>query len=260
MKKVFYQSIFVMGLGIGIFSCIKEDSLPTRYTAVPETNTFIRFHAFSPDAPQINYLINGSKATAVSPTTDNKEQGMIFPSAYPATVGYVTAASGSLKIDATVPSTSTVTPGVVIATTTQNFAANKYYSYFMADSLSKITTTVVEDDPALADVTKAYFRLANFVSNGSSVKIEILKTSTGTPYSKTYPAVAFKSVTAFEELEASPAIYKIYLRHPTTDAKLDSISAFTPSATKKYTIYTRGVLGLTGTNTKRPIISQYANF
>lgn len=260
MKKVLYQSIFVMGLGIGLVACIKEDSLPTRYTAVPDTNTFIKFHSFSPDAPQINYMVNGSKTTAVAPTAANAEQGMIFPNIYPANVGYVTAASGSLKIDATVPSTSTVTPGAVIATTTQNFAANKYYSFFMADSVSKISTTVVEDDPTVADVTKAYFRLANFVSNGSSVKVEILKTSSGTPFSKTYPAVAFKSVSAFEELEASPATYKIYLRHPTTDAKLDSIAAFTPSATKKYTIYTRGVLGLTGTNAKRPIISQYANF
>jgi hypothetical protein len=89
----------------------------------------------------------------------------------------------------------------------------------------------------------------------------MFKTSSGTPYSQVWPNVPFKSVSAFEPLEAgSGQVYKIYLRDPNTDAKLDSISAFTPGKTKKYTIYTRGVLGLPVSNSKRPIITSYTNF
>jgi hypothetical protein len=261
MKKATYHLIIAVGLSSALFSCIKkEDTLPdTRYSVVPTTNAFIKFNHFSPDAPQLNFVVNGAKGTAAAPTTAGAEQGMIFPNIFPSNMAYFTAPSGSLKIDATTISSST-TPGTVIATTTHNFGANKFYSYFLSDSVSKISTTIVEDDPSVPDVTKTYIRLANFVSNGTSVNIEIVKTSAGTPFSKIYPNVPYKSVTTFEPLNPSPETYRVFLRHPTTNAKLDSISAFTPVAMRKYTIYARGVLGLTGTNAKRPIISQYANF
>ena len=78
-----------------------------------------------------------------------------------------------------------------------------------------------------------------------------------------YPNLAFKSVTAFDTLAAGAGqVYKIYLKHPISDKRLDSISAFTPTPSKKYTIYTRGVAGLpdSTTNAKRPIITSYTNF
>ena len=117
---------------------------------------------------------------------------------------------------------------------------------------------VVEDDPIVADPAKAYLRVANFVSNNAAMKIEIVKTSTGTPFSKVYPNVAFKSVSAFEELEGGGGqVYKVYLKNPITDVKLDSITAFTPTNTKKYSLYSFGVFGQA---TKGPKISTFTNF
>lgn len=119
----------------------------------------------------------------------------------------------------------------------------------------------MEDDPTVADATKAYIRVANFISN-SPVKVEVVKTSTGNTFSATYNNLAFKSVSNFNSLGAGAGqTYRVYLRNPATDAKLDSISAFVPTNTKKYTIYARGVMGQTGsTNTRRPIITNYINF
>lgn len=215
----------------------------------------------SPDAPQVNFFANNAKVTAVAPNSSGAELGLVYPAFSPGTAAYTSITPGSNKIEAKVPASSTVMPGAVLISTTQNFDSKKYYTYVVLDSLSKLSTVVVEDDPSIPDPTKAYFRLANFVSNSAAVKIEIVKVSAGTPFSKVYPSVSFKSISAFETLEGGNGeIYKVYLRNPTTDAKLDSISAFTPSNNKKYTIYTRGVFGLTGTNAKRPIISNYVNF
>lgn len=242
--------------------CAKTDSLPTRFTPIPATNSNVKFLILSPDAPQINLIANGSKISGVAPNATGAVQGIAFPLLYPAAVGYATLTSGSVKLEVKVPDSSAVTPGALLLSTTQNFDAGKFYTYAIVDSLSKLSAVVVEDNPVVGDITKAYFRVANFVSNNSSVKIEILKTSTGTAFSKVYPNVAFKSVSTFEELEAGTGqVYKIYLANPVTNARLDSIAAFTPTNTKKYTIFTRGVFGQSGsTNTKRPIITSYTNF
>lgn len=240
--------------------CDKKSTLPQHYIIIPPGNTNVKFLQMSPDAPQVNFIVNGSKVTAVPPTATNAVQGLAFPSFYPATVGYATFASGAAKIDAKVPDSSTVTPGAIIFTGTQTFEANKYYTYALVDSIKRLNALVVEDDPRIPDPAKAYFRVANLIPNGN-VKIEIIKTSTGNPYSITYPNVAFKSFSPFDTLGAGAGqIYRVFLRNRQTDVKLDSIAAFTPSNTKKYTIYARGVLGLTGTNVRRPIISVYTNF
>ncbi|MEO6732702.1 MAG: DUF4397 domain-containing protein [Ferruginibacter sp.] len=259
MKKSIYSLIITVTLGIS--GCDKIDSIPTRFTPIPATNTNVKFLMLSPDAPQVNFFANGAKISSIAPSATNAVLGFVFPSVYPTAVGYATIPSGSIKVDTKVPDSSVVTPGAIILSTTQSFNPLKFYTYAIVDSLSKISTVVVEDDPTVADPTKAYIRLANFVSNNPSVKIEIVKTSTGTAFSKIYPAVAFKSVSAFETLEAgSGEVYRIFLRNPSTDVKLDSIAAFTPTNTKKYSIYARGVFGLPLTNAKRPIITNFTNF
>jgi len=261
MKKTIYSLLFLV-TGIGFFACIKKnDSLPIRYSPIPSGNTNVKFLMLSPDAPTLNFFVNDQKASAVAPSSTGVVQGFVFPSIYPSTVGYTTLPSGSVKVDAKVTEASTTLPGQVISTTNNTFEAGKFYTYVLLDSMSHITTVAVEDDPTVADTSKAYFRIGNFTSNSPSVKIDMIKTSSGTPFSQTFANVPFKSVSAFSTLEAGAGqVYKIYLKDPITDAKLDSISAFTPAKTKKYTIYTRGVMGLPVSNAKRPIITSYTNF
>lgn len=262
MKKSIYSALFLATLVAT--GCIKkEDSIPERYTAIPGDNTNVKFLMLSPDAPMVNFFVDNKKISAIAPTATNVVQGIVFPAIYPNAIGYTTLPSGSMKIDAKVIDSSAVRPGEIIATITPVFEPRKFYTVAIVDSMHKISTVAFEDDPSVPDPTKAYFRVANFTSNSntSNIKIEIQKTSGGFPYSKVYPAVTYKSVTAFDTLSAGGGqIYKVYLKDAVTDAKLDSISAFTPTPSKKYTIFSRGVAGLTGTNTKRPIITSYTNF
>jgi hypothetical protein len=264
MKKVIFSSIIISALGL--LGCEKESTLIDKFTPIGDNNTNVKFLQMSPDVPQVNFFTNDTKATSVAPSATNVVFGMSFPSIYPNLIGYASVPAGSIKVDVKVPDSSSVLPGTLILSNTQTLAANKYYTYALVDSMKRISSVLVEDDPSVPDPTVSYFRLANFVVS-SPVKIEFIKTSTGPgATSKVYSSVGYKSVSAFDTLTASGAIYKILLRNPTTDARLDSISAFTPIATKKYTIYCRGILQqppllpLPVTDPKRPIITSFTNF
>jgi hypothetical protein len=213
----------------------------------------------SPDAPQFNFFVNDRKATAIAPSATGVVFGLSYPAIFPATIGYATIPSGSVKVDAKVTDSSTVMPGALLKSTTENFAANRFYTYAIFDSVNRIQTVMVEDDPSLPDPSKAYFRLANFIGNGT-IRVEMTKTNTSPgQVLRNYPDLTTKTVTSFDSLTAGGATYKVML-YNASNVKLDSINAFTPTATKKYTIYARGVMGLTGTNTRRPIITNYINF
>ena len=260
MKKIIYSLVFFTAFTM--YGCVKKDeSIPTRFTSIPANNTNVKFLVMSPDAPTVNFVANGEKVTSVTPTATNAVVGLSFASIYPATVGYSSINSGTLKLDAKVPDSSLVLPGQTVFTNTPTLSAGKFYTYVLVDSLAKLSSVLVEDDPNLPDQTKAYFRVANFIPNGA-VKIEVLKTSTGNPYTATYNSLAFKTVSAFDSLGAGAGqTYRIFLRDPVSNAKLDSIAGLVPTNTKKYTIYCRGVLGQSGsTNTRRPIITNYINF
>lgn len=257
MKKIILGTVFIALLTAG---CEKEDSIPTRFTPNPASNTNVKFLMLSPDAPPVNFFANGVKSSSLLVPSSGIVQGMVFPGVFPSIVGYATIPSGSIKIDTKVTDSSTVMPGEVLLSTTQTLDAGKFYTYVVMDSVSKITSVFVEDDLSVPNTAVPYYRLANFTSNSPTMKIQIRKT-TGETYP--FPIVsttdlAFKSVTPFSEMEAETT-YRIYLLNPVTDAKLDSISGFAPTAGRKYTIYTRGVFGLTGTNTRRPIITSYTN-
>ena len=257
MKKLIL--IFLITLTIGFASCDKTESIPDRFTPLPAVNANVKFLNVSPDAPPVNFFADGQKISSANATTTGAVQGFGFGGLYPANVAYSTIPSSSAKIEAKVPDSSIVTPGAVILSTTATFAAGKFYTYTLVDSVGtqKLSAVLIEDDPIVQDATKGYFRLANFINN-SSVKIEIFR-SNGTLYASN-ANLAFKSVSAFDSLGTTTS-YNIFLKNPVTNVNLDSIKSFTPVATRKYTFYARGVLGQTGsTNTKRPLIISLINF
>jgi len=256
MKKTIFG--FVIAVAVILVGCDQTDTIPERYTAIPGNNTNIKFLNMSPNSPQVNFFANGAKASAIAPTSTNAEAGMAYNSFYPAAIGYTTLPSGSIKIDAIVPASSAVVPGTTLLTTTQTFDVGKFYTMVMLDTFTAAKALIVQDDPSVPDPSKGYFRIANYLAN-SPVKVEVIKTSSGYSYSKTFASVAAKTVLPYDTLGAgSGQIFKILLRNATTDARLDSVVNFTPSMTKKYTFYVRGGNATTGTT--RPLISTYTNF
>lgn len=229
---------------IVFFACKKEHSIPDRFTPNPESNTNVKFLNMSPGAASINFFANGTKISATTPTGTGAlvVTGMAYPAIFPNTIGYSTIPSGSLKIDAKVPDSAAVMPGTTVLSSTQNFTAGKFYTLAMVDTVTQAKTLLVEDDPTVADQTKAYLRVANFAAD-SAINVVVLKTSAGYAYSKTYTNVNSKTVLAFDSLGAGAGqVYSISFMRPANNAVISTLTNFAPSQTKKYTLYVRGLL------------------
>lgn len=253
MKKIIFGLILITA--IGIWGCDKSSTLPDRTTIIPSTSAFIKAMHMSPDAPLFNMYVDSIRAITVLESAPDVETGIAFGSVVPSlsnSYSYSIVPGGTHAISAKVPSTSTTLAGQTILTKSSNLVQGKYYTIAVVDSLSKLDAVIVEDDLNVPDTSKAYFRIANFLVRGSA-DVEFTGTN-----NFTRNGIAFKNVTSFETVPQGS--YKIFLRANGATAKLDSITSFAPLKGKKYTLYSRGVVGQTGsTNTKRPLISQIQN-
>ncbi len=258
MKKI----IFVLPvLFLVLQACKKTATIPDRFTPTDVSKANLKILNLSPDAPLYNIIMNGQKVTASTPTITNAEQGLGFGGIYPGTIAYASVPSGAAKLEATVIDSSIVMPKAVLLTSNVNLEAGKFYTLVVNDSINKITTTLIPDDPTVGDTSKAYFRVGNFVSSTPAIKIEFATIPNTPAFNRTYATVPYKEMKAFELLEVPVGIsYRVFLKNSVTDEKLDSITTFLPVKTKKYTFYTRGVFGQTGTSTRRPLIFVYTNF
>lgn len=261
MKKIIFSLLTIAIITFAIVSCNKQNTLPDHYIPVTDEHTNIKFLQLSPGAPPLNFYVNGIKSTAVLTATGaNKVLGLSYPDLYPATIGYTSLTPGSLKVDAKVIDSSTVMPGAVLLSATQTFAANKFYTFALVDTFTKVSYVAVEDDPTIPDETKSYLRVANFIAD-SAINVVITKTSSDYPYSKTYTNVAPKTVLAFDSLGAGTGqVYKIELKRASNNSTLVTLINFTPSRTKKYTFFARGLMRLPLSNMSAPTVGTYTNF
>lgn len=239
---------FILIIPIVFLACKKENSLPERFTPNPGTNSNVKFLNMSPGAASVNFFANGIKISAATPGGTNATvvTGLTYPALFPSTIGYATLPAGSTTIDVKVPDSAAVMPGATVLSSIQSLASNKFYTFVLLDTVIQAKVLLVEDDPSVADQTKAYVRMANFNAD-SAIAIRVLKTSADYPYSKTYPNVTPKSVLEFDSLGAGTGqVYSITFMRASNSAVIGTITNFAPSRTKKYTLYLRGNLRYTG--------------
>lgn len=254
MKKFQINIHIFIALNIFIIGCDKIDSLQQRGNAADGAG--IKVMHLSPDAPSANMLFDSTKVVGVL-TTTAIESGFVFGNIFPSlSGGYAFVSAGSHTVSFKVPASSTVLPGQTIASKASAFEQGKFYSIALLDSLSRIEAFIFEDNLNIPDTSKAYFRIANLMSKGTA-DVEVTS-STIAGYNFQRNGLAYKSVSNFDTI--SPGTYKILLRANSSSTRLDSITAFAPAKGRKYTLYTRGVVGLTGTNTRRPLIFQMTNY
>ena len=247
---LFFTLILFIAIG-----CDKEDSLQQRGVAADGAG--VKVMHLSPDAPSFNLLVDSTKTVGVL-SSNSIEAGMVFGNIFPSlTGGYAFVPIGSHTVSAKVPASSASLPGQTIVSESFTFDQNKFYSIAVVDSLSKLDAVIVEDNLSIGDTSKAYFRIANFMLKGTA-DVEVTS-NTITGYNFQRNAIAYKSVSNFDTITAGT--YKIMLRANGSATRLDSITAFAPAKGRKYTLYTRGVVGQTGsTNTRRPLIFQMTNY
>ncbi len=248
--------IFIL-LVISVISCTKTDGLQDRGEL--QEGAGIKVMNMSPDAPAFNLMVDSLRAvTTLSNSTTGLETGFGFGNLFPDRAGgYALVPGGSHTISAKVIPASTIRPGETIVTKTADLVKGKFYTIAIVDSLSKLDAVIVEDDRNVADTSKSYFRIANFLVRGTA-DVEFINITGGYNFSKN--GIAFKTVTNFDTLTPSPASYKVLLRTTGSTTRLDSVT-LTPLRGRKYTLYTRGVVGQTGnTNTRRPLIFSTLTF
>ena len=246
--------LFVL-ITIVITGCDKIDSLQQRGDIA--SGASIKAMHLSPDAPAANLMVDDIKTVGVLSSTAI-ESGLVFGNIFPSlSGGYAFVPAGTHTVSAKVPGSSAVLPGQTITSKSVNLEQGKFYTVALVDSLSKLEAVIIEDNLNIPDTSKSYFRIANFMMKGTA-DVEITS-STIPGYSFQKNGIAYKAASNFDTLSAGT--YKILLRANGSSTRLDSITAFAPANGRKYTLYTRGVVGQTGsTNTKRPLIFQMTNY
>ena len=256
MKKTITTFII---LGSFFFvACEKDNSLPIRFTPIPEGNTNVKFLNMSPGAASINFFANNDKISSTAPTGSGATvvTGMGYPALFPSTIGYATVPSGTIKIDAKVPDSAAVMPGATVITSNQTLASKKFYTLALVDTVTQAKILLVEDDPSVPDHSKAYMRVANFTAD-SAITVVVTKTSGGSSYSKTYANLTALTVSAFDSIGAGQGqVYSVSFRRASNNVQLGIVSSFAPTATKKYTFYMRGLVRTTSTTG----FGSYTNF
>lgn len=243
-------------LALAVTSCEKNESLEPRGETAAGAS--IKAMHLSPNAPALNILVDSTKTVGVL-STNSIESGMVFGNIFPSlSGGYAFIPGGQHTLSAKVPASSTTLPGQTITSKQFTFQEGKFYSVAIVDSLSRLDAVIVEDDLSIPDTSKSYFRIANFMNNGTA---DVELTNSAIPgFIANKNGLVYKSVSNFEEITAIGS-YKVLLRANGSATRLDSITAFSPAKGRKYTLYTRGVVGQTGSsNTKRPLIFQMTNY
>ena len=207
-----------MALSVSLTSCDDDDDDNNMGQA-----QVMVVHA-SPNAPNVDVRVNNAVA--------------LTNVAYPTNSNYTAVNAGSTNIKVS----PTGTTNYVIDATV-NLEANRNYSVFAIDSVSKIKAAVVGDNLTAPAAGKAHVRFLHFSPNAPAVNIT---TSTGTSLftNRTFNDQATNAnVTAFTPVDAGN--YTLEVRLASNNSVVLS-APVTLTAGKIYTVFAKGFVGGTG--------------
>jgi hypothetical protein len=174
----------------------------------------------SPNAPGVDLLV------------DNQVAGTNLT--FPNNTAYLEVNSGSRNTKVNVTGTSTT-----VIEANLPLAANTSYSVFAVDSVSKIGALVLTDDLSLPATGKAHVRFVHLSPDAPAVDITL------TDGTVIFSNRAFKEFTAFTPLDAGT--YNLQVRVAGTATVALDLPGITLQAGKIYTVFAKGFLAGTGT-------------
>jgi len=217
MKRIFLPVLSTFVLGLSLISCKKDKDNPTAKLMV--------VHA-SPNAPAVDVRVNNAVA--------------LTNVAYPANSSYNSVKSGVTNIKVSPTGTTTY---VIDANVT--LEANKNYSVFAVDSVSKIKHAVVADDLTSPAEGKSHIRFFHFSPNAPAVDIAV----TGGPVvfsNRTFnDQSANANLAGFTPLNSGT--YNLEVRLAGTNTVVLPLPGITLTAGKIYTVFAKGFVGGSGT-------------
>ena len=220
MKNWFVRLMCLGALPLLFTQCSKDDDDST-----PSKSKVMVVHA-SPNAPNVDVRINNSVA--------------LSNVAYPTNSSYAELNSGATNIRVSPTATTTY-----VIDANVNLEANRNYSVFAVDSVSKIKAAVTVDDLATPAAGKAHVRFFHFSANAPAVDIAV----TGGPVlfpNRTFNDQATSSALAgFTPVDAGT--YNLEVRAAGTSTVVLALPNVTLTAGKIYTVFAKGFLGGAGT-------------
>ncbi|MEO8193130.1 MAG: DUF4397 domain-containing protein [Gemmatimonadales bacterium] len=239
-----------------VLSACEKNAVQELTEAAPVSR--IRFFNFGVNAPGVNFYANDTKMTAITSGTGvESTTGTIYGG-----VGAGGFYSGITPGDYTVRGriAAATDKDLAISNVPVSISDGKFYSFYQSGFYNTTTKTVdgfvVEDPVPALDLTVAYVRFVNAISNSSPMAMSA-KNSAGvvTPIGG---AVAYKAAGAFTAVPNG--VYDLTTR--VTGAATDAISrtAVSLSAGRVYTISARGDMTVTSTTaTNRPFLDNTTN-
>lgn len=217
--KTIVKILGILAVSAVFVACDKDDDNNNM-----TTSQVMVVHA-SPNAPNVDVRINNSLA--------------LTNVAYPTNSSYTQLNSGSTNIKVSPTGTTT---NVIDATV--NLEANKNYSVFAVDSVSKIKAAVVMDDLTAPASGKAHIRFFHFSPNAPAVDIAITGGSVLFGNRTFNDQSTNMSKAAFTPVNAGP--YNLEVRAAGTNTVVLALPNINLAAGKIYTVFAKGFLGGTG--------------
>ena len=198
-----------------ISSCKKDDS-----SSIAKTYAKVLVAHASPDAPGVDLLIDNAKQNTTALT-------------FPNNTGYLSVESGkrNVKVNASGTSTSVITADL-------DLKKDENYTIFAIDSLKKISALVLTDDLTAPAAGKAHVRFVHLSPNAPAVDVAVASSG-----AVVFANRKFKENTAFTPLNAGE--YSLDVRVAGTSSVALVLPKITLESGKIYTIFARGILGVT---------------
>lgn len=219
MKKTIRNFLGLLAVSAVFVACDKDDENDDM-----STSQVMVVHA-SPNAPNVDVRVNNSIA--------------LTNVAYPNNSNYTRLTSGSTNIKVSPTGTTT---NVIDATV--NLEANKNYSVFAIDSVSKIKAAVVMDDLTAPASGKAHVRFFHLSPNAPAVDIAITGGSVLFGNRMFNDQATNMSLANFTPVNAGA--YNLEVRAAGTNTVVLSLPNINLTAGKIYTVFAKGFLGGTG--------------
>jgi hypothetical protein len=218
MKKTIGKLLGLLAVSAVFVACDKDDDDNASKSQV------MVVHA-SPNAPNVDVRINNSIA--------------LTNVAYPTNSSYTQLNSGSTNIKVSPTGTTTY-----VIDATVNLEANKNYSVFAIDSVSKIKAAVVTDDLTAPAAGKAHVRFFHFSANAPAVDIAVTGGSVlfgNRSFNDQATNTALSNFTA-----VNAGAYNLEVRAAGTNTVVLSLPNINLAAGKIYTVFAKGFVGGTG--------------
>lgn len=221
---MFYKKFLllpVLAITMLSISACKDDE--NTVVTPPTAKSKISVVHASPNAPKVDILL---------------DNGFVDTLSFPRNTPYLEVNAGSRNVKVRATGTTLVPIDANIT-----FDANKNYSIYAIDSLSRISALLTVDDLTTPAAGKAHVRFIHLSPNAPAVNIVANGSITLFP-NRTFNKTILTTEQAFTPVDA--ATYNLEVRTVSGNALALSVPGVVLTAGKIYTIFAKGFLGGTG--------------